>query len=82
MTSLKELQFNIEKISVSIEKFAERFDIKHLSYEPIYKFTDIIIRNGKKLIAFNKVKYIKQKDKNFLDILEWSKSLLNKLKLN
>lgn len=30
---------------------------------------------------FKKAKYIKQKDENFPDILEWSKPLLNKLKL-
>ncbi|MFX1311717.1 MAG: DUF4037 domain-containing protein [Promethearchaeota archaeon] len=79
--TLRELQFIIDNSPVSIEKFAESFNIKHLSYEPIYKFTDIIIRNDKKLIVFNKDKYIDQKSENFPDILEWSKSLLNKLKV-
>jgi hypothetical protein len=79
--TLMELQFIIDNSPLPFEKFAESYNIKHLSYEPIYKFTDIIIRNGKKSITFNKAKYIKQKEKNFPDILEWSKSLLNKLKL-
>ena len=79
--TLKELQFIIDNSPVPIEKFAESFNIKHLSYEPIYKLTDIIIQNGRKLIVFNKAKYIKQKDENFPDILEWSKPLLNKLQL-
>lgn len=79
--TLKELQFIIDNSPVSIKKFKERFNIKHLSYEPIYKFTNIIIQNSKKLIVFNKIKYIKEKDKHFPDILEWSKPLLNRLKL-
>ncbi len=32
-------------------------------------------------VFFKKAKYIKQKDENFPDILEWPKPLLNKLKL-
>ena len=81
MITLKKLQFIIDNSPLQIEKFSERFNIKHLSYEPIYKFTDIIIRNGKKIIVFNENKYIQEKDKNFPNILEWSKLLLNRLKL-
>jgi hypothetical protein len=80
--TLKELQFIIDESPVSFDKFAERFDIKHLSYEPIYKLTNIITKNGKKYIFFDKDKYIEQKKVNFPDILEWSKLLLNKLKSN
>lgn len=80
--TLKELQFIIDNSPVSFDKFAERFDIKHLSYEPIYKLTNIIKKDGKKYILFDKDKYLKQKKANFPDILEWSKPLLNKLKLN
>lgn len=81
IVTLKELQFIINNSPVSIDKFAEAFDIKHLSYEPIYKLTNIIIKEGKKYILFNKDKYNKQKEANFPDILEWSKPLLNKLKI-
>ncbi|MFX1315799.1 MAG: DUF4037 domain-containing protein [Promethearchaeota archaeon] len=80
--SLKELQFIIDNSPVSIEKFAESFNIKHLSYEPIYKLTDIIIKDGKKIIAFNKDKYISQKKEKFSDFLDWNKRLLEKLDLN
>ena len=79
--TLKELQFIIDNSPVSIDKFAERFDIKHLSYEPIYKLTNIIIKEGKKYISFNREKFITQKRANFPEILEWSNFLLNKLKL-
>jgi len=78
---LKELQFIIDNSPVPIEKFADRFDIKHLSYEPIYKFSNIITKDGKKYISFNRENYITQKKANFPEILEWSKPLLNKLKL-
>ncbi|MFX1386856.1 MAG: DUF4037 domain-containing protein [Promethearchaeota archaeon] len=81
IVTLKELQFIINNSPVSIDKFAKAFDIKHLSYEPIYKLTNIIIKEGKKYILFNKDKYNKQKEANFPDILEWSKPLLNKLKI-
>ncbi len=79
--TLQELQFIVDNSPVSIEKFAESFDIKHLSYEPIYKFSNIIIRDGKKHISFNREKFIKEKKANFPDILEWSKPLLYKLKI-
>ncbi|MFX0029021.1 MAG: DUF4037 domain-containing protein [Candidatus Hermodarchaeota archaeon] len=80
--TLKELQFLVDNSPLLMEKFAERFNIKHLSYEPLYKFTDIIIKNNQKLVVFKKEKFINQKDENFPDILEWSKPLLNKLVLN
>lgn len=79
--TLQELQYIVENSPVSLEKFADRFDIKHLSYEPIYKFSNIIARNGKKYISFNRKKFIEEKKANFPDILEWSKPLLNKLKI-
>lgn len=79
--TLQELQFIVDNSPVSIEKFAESFNIKHLSYEPIYKFTNIITRDGKKYISFNREKFIEEQKANFPDILEWSKPLLNKLKI-
>lgn len=79
--TLKELQYIVDNSPISIDKFTERFDLKDLSYEPIYKLTDIIIKNGKKYIRFNEENYLKQKELNFPDILEWSKLMLNKLKL-
>ncbi len=79
--TLHELQFIIDNSPVPFEKFAESFDIKHLSYEPIYKFTNITIKDGKKFISFNRKKFIEQKSANFPEILEWSKPFLNKLKL-
>ncbi|MFW9900630.1 MAG: hypothetical protein ACFFDY_05010, partial [Candidatus Thorarchaeota archaeon] len=66
---------------VPIEKFTDSFNIKHLSYEPIYKFSNIITRDGKNYISFNREKFIGEKKAKFPDILEWSKPLLNKLKL-
>ena len=75
------MQFIVDKSPVPIEKFADSFDIKHLSYEPIYKFSNIITRDGKKYIYFNREKFIEEKKANFPDILYWSKPLLNKLKL-
>ncbi|MFX1380136.1 MAG: DUF4037 domain-containing protein [Promethearchaeota archaeon] len=81
LVTLHELQFIIDNAPVPIEKFAESFDIKHLSYEPIYKFTNITIKDRKKFIYFNRKKFIEQKKINFPEILEWSKPLLNKLKL-
>jgi predicted nucleotidyltransferase len=79
--SLHELQFIIDNSPVPFEKFADSFDIKHLSYEPIYKFTNIIIKEEQKFIFFNRKKFIEQKARNFPEILEWSKPFLNKLKL-
>jgi len=79
--TLQELQFIVDNSPVSIEKFAHSFDIKDLSYEPIYKFSNIIIRDGKRFISFNKEKFIEEQKTNFPDILEWSKPLLKKLKL-
>jgi hypothetical protein len=79
--TLKELQFIIDNSPVLIDKFAESFDIKHLSYEPIYKLTEIKIKDGKKYIFFNKEEFIKQKKEDFPEILDWSKTLLNKLKI-
>ncbi|MFX0039757.1 MAG: nucleotidyltransferase domain-containing protein [Promethearchaeota archaeon] len=81
LISLRELQFIIDNSPVSFEKFADSFDIKHLSYEPIYKFTNIIIKENMKFIYFNHEKFIEQKAANFPEILEWSKLFLNKLKL-
>jgi len=79
--TLHELQFIIDNSPVPFEKFAESFDIKHLSYEPIYKFTNITIKDGIKFISFNRKKFIEQKEANFPEILEWSKPFLKKLKL-
>lgn len=81
LIALRALQFIIDNSPVPIDKFAERFDINQLSYEPIYKFTDIIIKDEEKIIVFNKDRYTEQKRADFPDILEWSKLLLNKLKL-
>lgn len=79
--TLQELQFIVDNSPISIEKFADSFDIKHLSYEPIYKFSNIITRDGKKYISFNREKFIEQQKANFPEILEWSKPLLNLLKI-
>jgi len=56
--TLQELQFVVDN-SVSIEKFTDSFDIIQLSYEPIYKFSNIITRDGKRYISFNRKKSIK-----------------------
>ncbi|MFX1390440.1 MAG: DUF4037 domain-containing protein [Promethearchaeota archaeon] len=80
--TLKELQYIIDNSPVLIDKFAESFNIKHLSYEPIYKFTNILIKDDKKYIHFDKDKFNNRKSKNFPNILDWSKEMLNKLKLN
>ncbi|MFX1419923.1 MAG: nucleotidyltransferase domain-containing protein [Promethearchaeota archaeon] len=79
--TLQELQYIVDNSPVSIEKFAESFDIKDLSYEPIYKFSNITIRDGNKYISFNREKFIQEKNADFPEILEWSKLLLNKLKI-
>jgi hypothetical protein len=79
--TLNELQFITDNSPVHIDKFAERFDLKHLSYEPIYKLTEFKIKDGKRYIYFNKEEYIKQKKLEFPDILEWSKEMLYKLKI-
>jgi hypothetical protein len=81
LVTLYELQFIIDNSPVLFEKFADTFDIKHLSYEPIYKFIKISKKDGKKFITFNYQKFIKQKKANFPKVLEWSKPLLNKLKI-
>lgn len=81
INTLKELQFIVDNSPVLFDKFSETFDIKHLSYEPIYKLTNIITKKGKQYINFNHEKFFEQKKDNFPDILEWSKPLLNKLKL-
>ena len=81
LITLKELQFIIDNSPVPLEKFADSFDIKHLSYEPIYKFTNIIEKDQKKFVVFNHKKFLEQKEANFPDILEWSKPLLKKLKI-
>ncbi|MFX0024446.1 MAG: DUF4037 domain-containing protein [Candidatus Hermodarchaeota archaeon] len=81
LITLHELQFIIDNSPILIEKFADSFDIKHLSYEPLYKFSNIIIKDSKKFIIFNREKFIEQKKLNFPDILEWSKLLLDKLKI-
>ncbi|UCC19686.1 MAG: nucleotidyltransferase domain-containing protein [Promethearchaeota archaeon] len=80
--SQKELQFIINNSPISVDKFAERFDIKHLSYEPIYKFINITLQNGNKIILFNKEEFIKERKANYPDVLDWSKSFLKKLKLD
>lgn len=82
ITTMKELQYIIDNSPVSIEKFAERFDIKHLSYEPIFKFTEIITKDNKRLITFNKEKYVKLKAKNFPNVLDWSRPALNNLNID
>ena len=79
--SLKELQFIIDKSPVLIDKFAESFDIKDLSYEPLYKLTEIKIIDGKKVIYFDKEKFIEQQKAEFPEILGWSKAMLHKLKI-
>ncbi|MFX1375895.1 MAG: DUF4037 domain-containing protein [Promethearchaeota archaeon] len=79
--TLKELQFIVNNSPLPLEKFAERYNIKHLSYEPLYKFTDIVKKKDKNLIVFNKDLYLKQRKNNFPNILEWSKPLLKRLQL-
>jgi hypothetical protein len=79
---LFKLQFIIDNSPVQIEKFAETFDLIHLSYEPIFEFTKIIIKKNKRMITFNKEKYIKHKKLNFPTVLNWSTPLLNNPSLN
>ncbi|MHA2391997.1 MAG: hypothetical protein ACXAEX_08495 [Promethearchaeota archaeon] len=79
---MKELQFIIDNSPVPIEKFAESFDIKHLSFEPIFEFTEIITKDNKRLITFNKEKFIKHKERNFPTILTWTRPIVSSLNIN
>ncbi|MHA1467325.1 MAG: DUF4037 domain-containing protein [Promethearchaeota archaeon] len=82
ISTTKELQFIINNSPVPIEKFAENFDIKNLSYEPIFEFTEITSEDNKRLITFNKEKFIKHKESNFPTILDWTRPLLHSLNIN
>jgi len=82
ITTLFELQFIVDNSPVSLEKFSSQFEKNHLSFEPHFKITDIIIKDGKKFIVFNKEKYNKYKETDFSDFLIWNKRSLKKLKVN
>jgi len=77
--TMAELQFIIDYSPVPIEKFAENFDISHLAIEAIREFTEIIIKNNKQLISFNKNKFINKKQENFPGIFDGWQLILNKL---
>jgi hypothetical protein len=82
ISTMEEMQFIIDNSPIQIEKFAESFDLKHLSYEPLFEFTEMVTKKNNKLITFNKEKYIKHKNMNFPTVLNWSKSLLHNLNIN
>lgn len=82
ITTLNEIQFIADNSPVSLEEFSNRFNRDHLSFEPHFKLTNIIIKDGKKFIAFNKKNYIKHKKADFSDFLIWNKRSLRKLKVN
>jgi hypothetical protein len=75
----RELQFIIDNSPVPIERFAEYFDIKHLAIEAIREFTEILNKNNKQIITFNKKKFFKSKEENYPRIFEGWKLILNKL---
>ena len=77
--TMRELQFIIDNSPVPIERFAENFNITHLSIEPIREFTEIIIKDNKQLIYFKKKKFIRSKQKDFEEIFVTWKLILNKL---
>lgn len=76
-----ELQYIINKTPVNFNEFSEKFDTKHLTFEPLFQLTEIKIKNNEKWIIFNKEKFLKQKEVNFKDFLDWNKNLLRKLVL-
>ncbi len=82
IATLNEIQFIIDNSPVPLEEFSNRFKLDHLSFEPHFKLTNIVKKDRKKFIAFNKKNYIKHKKADFSDFLIWNKRSLRKLKIN
>lgn len=76
----KEFQYIIANYPVEFNKFAEKYETKHLSYEPMFQLLNIIEKDGKKYIIFDEEKYNEYMDLDFKDFLDWNKNLLRKLK--
>ncbi|MFX0031841.1 MAG: nucleotidyltransferase domain-containing protein [Promethearchaeota archaeon] len=76
-----ELQYIISKTPVNLNEFSEKFDIKHLTFEPIFQLTEIKTKDNVKWIIFKKEKFLEQREENFKEFLDWNKNLLKKLVL-
>jgi hypothetical protein len=77
--TMAELQYIIDNTPVPIERFAENFDIIHLAIESIREFIEIMYKDNKQLIKFNKSKFSKSKQEDYPGIFEGWKLILNKL---
>lgn len=81
LDALETLEYVIKKES-SIEEFTEKYNIKQLGYEVLYKLADIREKDGKEVIVFDKKKYLEEKEQDFPSFLDWNIEVLRHIKLS
>jgi len=81
LDALETLEYVIKK-EPSIEEFTEEYNIKQLGYEVLYKLADIVEKDGKEVIVFDKKKYLEEKEQGFPSFLDWNIEVLRHIKLS
>ncbi|MGW8178332.1 MAG: hypothetical protein ACWGQW_06140, partial [bacterium] len=60
----------------TVEEFKKHYDIKHLSYENLYKLADIKRINGVEHIVFDPQRFKDEQKKGFPGFLQWNREML------
>ena len=80
LDALETLEYVI-RIQPTVEEFTNRFDIKQLGYENLYKLADIKTIDGEERIIFNHERFKEEQAKGFPSFLDWNKEMLGHIKL-
>ena len=75
LDAFETLQFVIRE-QPTLEEFTERYDIKQLGYENLYKLADIKYVDGKHRIIFDYEKFKNEQSKGFPGFLRWNREML------
>ena len=80
LETLEILNYIIEN-SPAVETFRSLYGEKPLSSEVLFKLAGIATVDGKRVIRFNKSRFMKAKENGFHEFLEWNRAILNRVEL-
>lgn len=65
----------------TVEEFKEKYDIKQLGYENLYKLADIKTIDGEERIIFNVDRFKEERINGFPSFLHWNREMLEHIKV-